>query len=112
MFGFEKGSKFIEFAIQLTRENCLRYNTCAVGDCAGPTFLTAAVAYFDDPDIVFVHKWHLLRQELIMDELIKEESVTYQTNDATWQRRMMELKNLTNLEMMAHYDRSTFGVVG
>ena len=78
MFGFEKGSKLLEFAIRLTRENCLKYNICGVMSGAGPDFLTAVVSYFDDPDVVFVHKQHLIEQSFT------NQSVTYQTNDATW----------------------------
>jgi hypothetical protein len=49
---------------------------------AGPDFLTAAVSYFDDPDVVFVHKNHLINRRFITNQ-----SVTYHTMDATWLRR-------------------------
>ena len=78
MFGFEKGSKLLEFAIQLTRENCLSFNTCGVMSGAGPDFLTAAVNYFDDSDVVFVHKQHTIQGP------VTNQTVTQHDFDATW----------------------------
>ncbi|KAK1749311.1 putative glycosyltransferase [Skeletonema marinoi] len=78
VFGFEKGSKLLEFAIQLTRENCLRFETCGVMTGAGPDFLTAAVSYFDDPDVVFVHKQHTIQGP------VTNQTVTHHDFDATW----------------------------
>ncbi|KAK1743661.1 hypothetical protein QTG54_005258 [Skeletonema marinoi] len=45
---------------------------------AGPDFLTAAVSYFDDPDVVFVHKQHLIQGP------VTNQSVTHHDFDATW----------------------------
>ena len=103
MFGFEKGSKLLEFAIQLTRENCLRYNTCGVMSGAGPDFLTAAVSYFDDPDVVFVHKNHLINRRFITNQ-----SVTYHTMDATWLRRKKPQKELIKEEFQGRDGSTVF----
>lgn len=58
--GFEKGSKFLEFAIQLTRENCNTYHNCGVMTGAGPDFLTAALHLWGDPDILLINNQHIL----------------------------------------------------
>lgn len=76
VFGFEKGSAFLSFALNLTRENCLAFQRCGVMIGAGPAFLTAALYYFDDPDIVLLHSDYLLVRSA--------KSVTFQDNDATW----------------------------
>ena len=76
VFGFEKGSPFLSFALDLARENCLSFDRCGVMTGAGPPFLTAALYYYDNADIVLVDDDYLL------DKTAK--SVTYQTNDATW----------------------------
>lgn len=78
MFGFEKSSKFLEFALQLTRENCLKYNECGVLNGAGPSFVTAALYFFDDPDIVLIDQLYMIRQ------WYTPKSVTYHSVDATW----------------------------
>jgi len=78
IFGFEKGSRFLKFALQLTRENCLKYQICGVMSGAGPDFLSAALFFYDDPDIILIaSKYTLTGKDL-------PSAVTYSTMDATW----------------------------
>lgn len=60
VFGFEKDSAFLLFALNLTRENCLVFHRCGVMTVASPDFLTAALYYFDDLDVVLLHHDYLL----------------------------------------------------
>jgi len=78
VFGFEKGSPFLEFSIRLTRENCLKFDNCGVMAGAGPTFITVALYHFDDPDIVLIDQLYMIRQ------WFTPRSVTYHTMDGTW----------------------------
>mmetsp|Transcript_15281 Transcript_15281/g.27787 ORF Transcript_15281/g.27787 Transcript_15281/m.27787 type:complete len:482 (-) Transcript_15281:109-1554(-) len=80
VFAFGKGSRFLEFAIKLTRENCITYHTCGVMSGAGPDFLTAALFYYDDPDVILIDTRHIIQQSKT------SKSVTYHTMDATWLR--------------------------
>ena len=78
VFGFEKGSKFLEFALQLTRENCITYHTCGVMTGAGPDFLTAALFLWDDPAVL------LILNQYITHNSRTWKSITHHTMDATW----------------------------
>ena len=85
VFGFEKGSPFLLFAMDLTRENCLAFDRCGVMTGAGPSFLRAALYYYDNADIVLVDDDYLLEKTA--------KSVTYQTNDATWVEAYLAMNN-------------------
>ena len=76
IFGFEKGSAFLSFALDLTRENCKAFDKCGVMVGAGPPFLTAAMYYYDDPDIVLYHEDYLSKKS--------GRSVVIQAYDGTW----------------------------
>ena len=69
---------FLKFAIRLTRENCLKYNTCGVTDGAGPDFITAALFLYDDPDIILIHDIYVLHGKN------SPKAITHHTMDATW----------------------------
>ena len=81
---FEKGSRFLKFALQLTRENCLKHNTCGVMSGAGPDFITAALFFYDDPDIILIHDIYVLQQN------DTPKSITHHTMDATWLKAYSE----------------------
>ena len=78
IFGFEKRSAFLSFALDLTRENCKAFDKCGVMVGAGPPFLTAAMYYFDDPDIVLYHEDYLLNPKK------SGKSVVTHASDGTW----------------------------
>jgi hypothetical protein len=82
IFGFEQNSRFLEYAIQLVRENCIKYQTCGVMTGAGPDFLTAAVLYFDDPDIILIDQMHT--------HSVTPKSATYSTRDGSWRPAWLE----------------------
>lgn len=88
IFGCEQGSKFLEFALRLVRENCIKYHTCGVMKGAGPDFITAALFFFDDPDIVLVDQMHTHEAT--------PKSVTYSTREASW--RPVQDQPSTNIE--------------
>lgn len=90
-FAFEKHSKFLEFAIKLTRENCLRFQRCGVMGGAGPDFLTTAVAIYDSPDIVFIPLGYVDARTNLSTQ------VTYHTTDATWRAASYGKANETAL---------------
>eukprot|EP00930_Biecheleria_cincta_P038004 TRINITY_DN2610_c0_g1_i1.p1 TRINITY_DN2610_c0_g1~~TRINITY_DN2610_c0_g1_i1.p1 ORF type:complete len:352 (+),score=55.52 TRINITY_DN2610_c0_g1_i1:55-1056(+) len=76
-FGFDQGSEFLKFALEATRENCLKYNNCGVLSGAGPGFLTGALnRYRPEPDILMLHVNYMLHAA--------GKQVIYQTFDATW----------------------------
>ena len=81
IFGHEKGSAFLSFAY-LTRENCKAFDKCGVMVGAGPPFVTAALYYFDDPDVVLYHEDYLSKKS--------GKSVVIQSYDGTWVKQYLE----------------------
>lgn len=77
IFGADKGSHFLDFALDATRENCLKYNTCGVMSGAGPGFLTGAYLAYHDPDIVLIDQKFLVTPR-------SEQSIIYQDMEANW----------------------------
>eukprot|EP00039_Didymoeca_costata_P029818 m.26550 g.26550 ORF g.26550 m.26550 type:complete len:312 (-) comp7807_c0_seq1:1005-1940(-) len=81
IFGFAHGSPFLKFALDATRENCLKYHVCGVMAGAGPGFLTGAITAYQPKDVLFIHQKHLV---------IKQESggkitnIIYQLQEANW----------------------------
>ena len=61
VFGFEKNSSFLLYAIRAARAQCLgRWKTCGVLAGAGPHFLTAAAASWKDPEMLLIEHRHVL----------------------------------------------------
>jgi len=85
-FGFERGSGFLQFALEATRENCLKFNTCGVMSGAGPGFLTGALNRWQAaPDILLFNVNNMLHPDH------KGNNVIYQTFDATWLKKTTHL---------------------
>ena len=84
IFGHEKGSAFLSFALDLTRENCKSFGKCGVMVGAGPPFMTSALYYFDDPDIVLYHEDYLSNSKK------SGKSVVIQSYDGTWVEQYLE----------------------
>lgn len=78
MFAFEKGSAFLDFALDLAREQCIEKHTCGVLSGAGPGFLTGAFQMYDDAsdEITMIHQNYLVARTA--------DSITHHTMDATW----------------------------
>lgn len=60
LFGFEKNSGFLDFALDATRQNCLKYDQCGVMSGAGPGFLTAALKRYNRSDILLIENKYML----------------------------------------------------
>ena len=78
VFGFEKNSKFLDFAIKLARENCIQFQTCNPPNGAGPPFFSAAVALYNSSELIFVESGYTVTKEFPQD------MISYQNSDATW----------------------------
>jgi len=52
---------------------------------AGPDFLTAALFFYDDPDIVLIHDIYILHAKKDSPK-----AVTHHTMDATWWKSYLE----------------------
>jgi len=51
LIGVEQGSHFMDFALNATREQCVRFGSCGVMFGAGPSFVTGAFAKYNQSDI-------------------------------------------------------------
>lgn len=51
---------------------------------AGPDFITAALFFYDDPDIILIHDIYVLQQN------DTPKSITHHTMDATWLKAYSE----------------------
>lgn len=79
MLGAEPGSSFLSFALNVVRENCLRFGACGVLG-AGSGALTAVFLRYSQPDIAMISQDYLLR----LDGQVKGQSIMYQRFEASW----------------------------
>lgn len=80
VFAAEKGSAFLDFALNLTRENCITWRQCGAMEGAGPPFFTRALLEYGDEQITFVHQTYLVA--MYTDP--HPNGISYHTNDHTW----------------------------
>lgn len=77
VFGFERQSAFLDWALNATRENCLVYGHCGVMSGAGPGFLTGAYLRWGDPDILLIDQWYLVHP-------VGDHTIMWQAMEANW----------------------------
>jgi len=54
LFGFASKSRFLEFAVDAVRENCMKYNNCGVMTQAGTGVFQAALLRYNSSDISLI----------------------------------------------------------
>lgn len=80
LFGFEKGSAFLSFALDAARENCIWWARCGTLAGAGSPFLTGALLRYNQPDILLIDQKYLV--------LKSPENIMYQTFEASWMNKL------------------------
>lgn len=90
LFSAEPRSAFLDFALDATRENCLKFGLCQIIVAAGPHFFTAAYLRYNSPDILLLNTNHLLhpkprgRNTDPGGPMAKIENVMFQTFEHSW----------------------------
>jgi len=77
VFGFPKGSRFLEFVLRLLRWNILKDPNAWVPQKTGPVFFSGAFVNYDDSNINMISQHNLALAHTDI-------SLSYQTYDATW----------------------------
>ncbi|XP_023341973.1 inositol phosphoceramide mannosyltransferase 3 [Eurytemora carolleeae] len=77
VFGFPKGSKFLEFVMKALRWNIKKNNPNSVPWRTGPAFFSGAFVKYNDTNIHMIHQKYLALPK-------SNTSISYQTYDATW----------------------------
>lgn len=85
-FGFEARSAFLDYAIDLARENCLTHHNCGVMAGVGPGFLSRAILEYGDDQLTLIHSQYIIHKS--------QQAFTYSTMDATW----LDAKNLQRVQ--------------
>jgi len=77
VFGFPKGSRFLEFVLRLLRWNILKDPNAWVPQKTGPVFFSGAFVNYDDSNINMISQHNLALAHTDI-------SLSYQTHDASW----------------------------
>jgi len=77
VFGFPKGSRFLEFVLRLLRWNILKDPYAWVPQKTGPIFFSGAFVNYDDSNINMISQHNLALAHTDI-------SLSYQTHDASW----------------------------
>jgi len=77
VFGFPKGSRFLEFVLRLLRWNILKDPNAWVPQKTGPVFFSGAFVNYDDSSINMISQHNLALAHTDI-------SLSYQTHDASW----------------------------
>eukprot|EP00398_MALV-I-01_sp_L67-1_P000360 gene360-552_t len=86
VFGFEQRAPFLEYALRLSQEECMKFNNCnPMAGCPSPSCLTRAVLNWHDPYMNFIHQKHIIHSDNKAAL-----SVTHHSMNATW---MEDYKN-------------------
>ncbi|XP_023335541.1 uncharacterized protein LOC111706843 [Eurytemora carolleeae] len=77
VFGFPKGSKYLEYVMKALRWNIKQNNPNGVPSRTGPAFFSGAFVKYNDANIHMIHQKYLALP-------LSNTSISYQTYDATW----------------------------